>query len=134
MKKILVVEDDPRLNSNLAELLLAEGYTPNSAGNGIEALKCIDEEIPDLIISDISMPEMNGMELLEKVKSNLRTSSVPFIFLTAKAESYDIRNGMNLGADDYLTKPFKTSVLLDSIAVRLKKREKSIKNKDEVGF
>jgi len=74
---------------------------------------------------------MNGMELIERVKSNLRTSSVPFIFLTANSEPCDNRHGMNLGADDYIIKPFKTSELLESIAIRLKKREKPVKYKAE---
>lgn len=132
MKKILVVEDDPRLKSNISELLQAEGYNTNCASNGLEALNYIREEVPDLIISDIMMPMMDGMEFIKRIQSNSNTSSIPFIFLTAKVEAFDIRNGMNLGADDYITKPFKTAELLKAVSVRLKKKENVIHHFEEM--
>ncbi len=132
LKNILVVEDDPRLKSNISELLQAEGYNTHSASNGFEALNYIREEIPDLIISDIMMPMMDGMELIKRIQSNSSTASIPFIFLTAKVQAFDIRHGMNLGADDYITKPFKTTELLKAVSVRLKKKENVIHHFEEM--
>lgn len=123
MKNILIVEDDPVLKSNISDLLSAEGYNANSVSNGLEALDYIKKEMPDLIVSDVMMPVMDGMELLEHVQSNSTTSTIPFIFLTAKVDEHNIRLGMNSGADDYITKPFKTSELLNAVSARLKKRD-----------
>lgn len=132
MKNILIVEDDAVLKSNISELLFTEGYNANSVSNGLEALDYIKKEIPDLIISDIMMPVMNGMELIKQVQSNAATSTIPFIFLTAKVEEQNIRLGMNSGADDYITKPFKTSELLKAVMTRLKKKENAVQHFEEM--
>ena len=132
MKKILIVEDDPVLKSNISELLQAEGYNTNSASNGLEALNYIRKEVPDLIISDIMMPMMDGMELIKQVQSNAETATIPFVFLTAKVDAQNIRLGMNSGADDYLTKPFKTLELLDTVSARLKKKENAVQRFEEM--
>lgn len=123
MNKIMIVEDDSALRTNIVELLEAEGYSVISAGNGLEALNYMKKEIPDLIISDIMMPYIDGIELLKRIQSDPVTNSIPFIFLTAKIDSNDVRKGMNEGAADYLIKPFKTGELLATVTTQLKKKE-----------
>ncbi len=123
MKKILVIEDDRELRSNIRELLENEGYKVESADNGKKGLEKARKNFPDLIVSDIMMPYMDGFELLEELMKDPETSSIPVIFLTAKAEPENLRRGMKLGADDYLFKPFRLSDLLDAIETRLKKKE-----------
>jgi CheY-like chemotaxis protein len=132
MKKILVVEDEKELSDNIRILLEAEGYSVILAENGLEALKAIDKENPDLIISDIMMPFMNGYELFETVKEDLKTKIVPFIFLTAKSDIPSLRYGMNLGADDYLIKPFTPEDLLQSIKTRFNKSQALSRQLDEI--
>lgn len=121
MKRLLVIEDDENILANVKYLLSANGYEIITANNGSEGYKLAKKNIPDLIISDIMMPGIDGYELKKKLDSNNRTSSIPFIFLTAKADMQDLRMGMNLGADDYLVKPFKTKDLLEAVEIRLKK-------------
>lgn len=121
MTKILVVEDDKDVRQNICDLLEAEKYHVVTAKNGLEALEVLQDYFPDLIICDVMMPEMNGHELLEKIATIVNYASIPFVFLTAKADPYDHRDGMNLGADDYLTKPFTREQLLSVISARLKK-------------
>ncbi len=124
MKTILVVEDDSDVRNNLEELLDAEGFETLTASNGEEGYSVALTKEPDLIISDISMPVMDGFELLEKVQKHSSTSMIPFIFLTAKIETRDIRKGMANGADDYIVKPFTADDILDAISTRLKKKQK----------
>jgi len=119
MKIILLVEDDNEIRENLEILLDAEGYKVCSAGNGLEALNKLETTIPDLILSDIMMPYLDGVEFFQKVKENETTKAIPFIFLTAKNDFTSLRQGMNLGADDYITKPFSTDDLLRAINIRL---------------
>lgn len=119
MKKIFIVEDDGEIRENLEILLDAEGYEVISAGNGLEALEKLETIIPDLILSDIMMPQLDGVEFFRKVKENDKTKTIPFIFLTAKNDYISLRQGMNLGADDYISKPFATDDLLRAINVRL---------------
>lgn len=123
MNKILIVEDDNALRTNIIDLLQAEGYTVASAGDALEALAYLKKEIPDLIISDIMMPFMDGIEFMKRVQTDQSLCLIPFIFLTAKVDLKDLRNGMSVGADDYLLKPFKTKELLEAISTRLKKKE-----------
>lgn len=132
MKKILLVEDEKELRDNIRILLESEGYIVNLAENGLEALKTIDTDYPDLIISDIMMPFMNGYELFETVKEDLKAKIIPFIFLTAKSDIHSMRYGMNLGADDYLTKPFTQEDLLQSIKIRFDKSEALSKRINEI--
>ncbi|HUX60838.1 MAG TPA: response regulator [Ignavibacteriaceae bacterium] len=123
MKKnitLLVVEDDELLSSNLIELLTSSGYQVVSATNGIEGLNLIKKKIPDLIICDVMMRGMDGFTLLKKINETLQIS-IPFIFLTAKTDASNLRQGMNLGADDYIFKPYKAEELLTAIEVRLNK-------------
>ncbi len=121
MKKILVIEDDENILSNLKYLLNANGFDTLMAKDGLEGYKLAKKNMPHLIISDIMMPQLDGYQLKKKLNANKKTSSIPFIYLTAKADMQDLRDGMNAGADDYIVKPFKSKELLQAIEVRLKK-------------
>ncbi len=124
MKKILIIEDNPEVRENTAEILELSDYNVCTAENGKEGVRIAQQEMPDLIICDIMMPELDGYGVLRILNQNPKTAAIPFIFLTAKAEKSDFRKGMNLGADDYLTKPFDDSELLEVIEMRLKKTER----------
>jgi len=121
MKKILLIEDNPEINENTSEILELAGYQVVSAQNGKIGVDLAQKEKPDLIICDIMMPELDGYGVLHILSKKTETSNIPFIFLTAKTEKTDIRKGMNLGADDYLTKPFDDTDLLNAIEARLHK-------------
>jgi len=123
MKKILVIEDDYSVLSGIVDLLEAKSYTAFTASDGKEGVKIAKEIVPDLIICDVMMPKLDGYEVLKEITNNAATSFIPFIFLTAKAEMKDLREGMNLGADDYIIKPYDAPVLLKSIEKRLEKSE-----------
>ena len=123
MEKILVIEDEKDVRQSILDLLEYKGYEAIEASNGKEALELIKEIIPDLVISDIMMPELSGYTILHEFQNNPVTASIPFIFLSAKADLTDIRKGMNRGADDFITKPFKANELLSSIEIRLKKKK-----------
>jgi len=123
MKKILLIEDNLEVRENTAEILELSSYEVVTAENGkIGIIKAQEEKI-DLIICDIMMPVLDGYGVLHILNKSLDTAKIPFIFLTAKAERADMRKGMNLGADDYLTKPFDDTELLDAVEIRLKKSE-----------
>ncbi|MCB0760795.1 MAG: response regulator [Flavobacteriales bacterium] len=123
MKKILLIEDNLDMRENTAEMLELANYNVRTAENGKIGVEIAKEWIPDLIICDIMMPQLDGYGVLHMISKNPDTSTIPFIFLTAKAEASDVRKGMNMGADDYLTKPFSEVDLLDTIEVRFKKSE-----------
>ncbi|MBO0330269.1 response regulator [[Muricauda] lutisoli] len=123
MKKILLVEDDTSLRENIAELLELSSFNVCSASNGKMAVELAKKEHPDLVLCDIMMPEMDGYEVLEELSTYENTRYIPFIFVSAKTEKQDVRKGMNLGADDYLTKPFEEEELLSAIKCRLEKAE-----------
>lgn len=121
MKRILLVEDNKHLRENTAEILELANYEVETAENGKVGVEKAKSAPFDLIICDIMMPELDGYGVLHILNKDPRTSAIPFIFLTAKAEKADFRKGMNLGADDYLTKPFEETDLLDAIELRLQK-------------
>lgn len=121
MTKILIIEDDELLRNNTAELLELSGYEVLTASNGEEGIQSAKQETPHLIICDIMMPKMDGYQVLESMMGDEKTRYIPFIFLTAKTKHKEIRKGMDMGADDYLTKPFDESDLLNSIESRLEK-------------
>lgn len=123
MKKILLIEDNKDVRENTAEILQLAKYNVITAKNGKEGVELAQKEKPDLIICDIMMPVLDGHGTLHLLSKNEETSSIPFIFLTAKAERSDFRKGMEMGADDYLTKPFDDVELLNAIESRLKKNE-----------
>lgn len=122
MKKILLIEDDITLRENTAELLeLTDCYEVTMAANGRIGIEKAISELPDLIVCDIMMPEVDGYGVLETLSKNPTTQFIPFIFLSAKTERSDVRKGMNLGADDYITKPFTEEELTSAIESRLAK-------------
>ncbi|PIF00114.1 MAG: transcriptional regulator [Maribacter sp.] len=119
MSKVLLIEDDPVLRDNTAELLELSDYEMFTAPNGKKGVEVAKEVLPDMIICDIMMPELDGYGVLKQLAEDQATKHIPFIFLSAKTERKDIRKGMNLGADDYLTKPFEESDLISAIESRL---------------
>lgn len=123
MKKILLIEDNKDVRENTAEILQLAKYEVITAENGKEGVTLAQSEKPDLIICDIMMPVLDGHGALHLLSKNEDTASIPFIFLTAKAERSDFRKGMEMGADDYITKPFDDIELLNAIEGRLKKNE-----------
>lgn len=118
---ILIIEDNQDVLENTTELLELAGYKVEGAVNGKEGVKKAKESLPDLIICDIMMPEMDGYDVLYYLSIDPKTSTIPFIFLTAKSDAHDFRKGMELGADDYLTKPFEEMDLIKSVERRLSK-------------
>lgn len=123
MKKILLIEDDTIMRENTAEILELAQYQVTTASNGRVGSTLAKELRPDLIICDIMMPELDGYGVLHILSKDPKTASIPFIFLTAKAEKSEIRKGMDLGADDYLIKPFEDTELLNAIESRMKKAD-----------
>ena len=124
MQKILIIEDNQDVRENLAEILTLSGYAASTAENGKVGAAKAQEELPDLILCDIMMPELDGYGVLHILSRSAVTADIPFIFLTAKAEKEDFRRGMSLGADDFITKPFDDVALLQTIETRLKKSER----------
>lgn len=129
-KKILLIEDNKDVRENTAEILQLANYEVVTAINGKEGVELAQKELPDLIICDIMMPVLDGYGALHLLSKNEQTAAIPFIFLTAKAERSDFRKGMEMGADDYVTKPFDDIELLNAIESRLKKSN-SIKKEFE---
>lgn len=121
MKKILLIEDNDEIRENTSEILELSNYKVFTASNGKIGVEVAFEQKPDLIVCDIMMPVMDGYSVLMTLQKNPETQNIPFIFLTAKTERSDIRKGMQLGADDYITKPFEGSELLSAIETRFKK-------------
>ena len=119
MKKILVIEDEAETLDNLVLMLEMEGFKAFSAPNGRAGVAVARRELPDVILCDVSMPELDGYGVLETLRKDNDTISIPFIFLTAKSDKKDLRIGMNLGADDYLTKPASAEEVLSAIRARL---------------
>ncbi|HBR55121.1 MAG TPA: transcriptional regulator [Flavobacteriaceae bacterium] len=123
MKNILLIEDDTALRENTAELLELANYHVFTAPNGKIGIDMAKEYLPNLIVCDIMMPEVDGYGVLEALSLDEKTAHIPFIFLSAKTEHKEIRKGMDLGADDYLTKPFEEDELISAIESRLAKAE-----------
>lgn len=123
MKTILLIEDNKDVRENTAEILGLSNYRVLTAENGKAGAELAIREIPDLIICDIMMPVLDGYGVLHLLGRNKETANIPFIFLTAKTDRADVRKGMEMGADDYITKPFEESELLNAIETRLRKTE-----------
>ncbi len=134
MKRILVIEDEPEMRRNLLTILRLEKFQPLGAENGRAGVELAKKEKPDLILCDVMMPEMDGFAVLQALREDSRTRATPFIFLTAKGEKADIRGGMNLGADDYLTKPVDKADLLRAIASRLQRQEEQARSEFKPNF
>ena len=125
MTRILLIDDDNRLRRNCAALLRTEGFTVVEASDGQQGITTAHLERPDLIICDVNMPAMNGHSVLTEIRKHPDTQNVPFIFLTGDGEMKQLRQGMNLGADDYLVKPVDPDQLLKAVRVRLERLEHS---------
>ena len=123
MKTILLIEDNFEMRENTSEILELAGYKVIATENGKIGVDQAIKHLPNLIICDVMMPELDGYGVLYILSKNSKTAGIPFIFLTAKAEKDDFRKGMNLGADDYITKPFDSEVLLHKIRAILKRNE-----------
>ncbi len=123
MKKLLLIEDDKALRENTAELLELSGYDVITAPNGRVGIDMAKANLPNIIVCDIMMPEVDGYGVLENLAADENTNHIPFIFLSAKTERSEIRKGMDLGADDYLTKPFEEEDLISAVESRLAKAE-----------
>jgi CRP-like cAMP-binding protein/CheY-like chemotaxis protein len=122
-KKVLIIEDNNDIRENVVEILELAGYEAYEAKNGKTGVELALSHLPDIILCDIMMPELDGYGVLYMLNKSPDTAAIPFIFLTAKAERVDLRKGMEMGADDYLTKPFDDMDLLNAIETRLKKKE-----------
>lgn len=116
MEKILIVEDFGEMRNNLIDILENKGYKTYSAENGTIGLKLAKKTLPNLILSDIMMPEMGGIKLLYEIKNNKLTESIPFIFISARTTIEDVKFGLRLGADGYITKPFTISTLITTVS------------------
>jgi DNA-binding NarL/FixJ family response regulator len=123
MKKILVIEDEPEMRRNITTLLRFHQYETVGAENGRQGLELARRFNPDLILCDVMMPELDGYGVLQALQADASLAGVPFIFLTAKGEKDDLRSGMDLGADDYLTKPVGNKELVSAIEARLRRSE-----------
>ncbi|MEY3236266.1 MAG: hypothetical protein RI883_367 [Bacteroidota bacterium] len=130
MKKVLLIEDNPEVRETTQEILELADFFVTTAENGKEGVRVAKTNKPDIIICDIMMPELDGYGVLQILSRNPETSTIPFIFLTAKADKSDFRKGMNLGADDYLTKPFEELELIQTIEARLAKSQSLKINRD----
>lgn len=130
MKKILIIEDEAALKDEIGDILKHEGFNVLTAENGKFGLLMAQKHNPDLILCDIMMPVMSGIEVLSSLRADKETRMIQFVFMTALADRKDLRTGMELGADDYLTKPFTRGELLKTISTRLEKNE-AIDNKLE---
>ena len=119
--RIVIAEDEADIRANLTRLLTLEDYQVWAAPNGREALQLVRQHLPDIVLSDVMMPEMTGHQLVKALRADPLTAHIPTVLLTAKADRSDVREGMNLGADDYLTKPFQRNELLDCIRAQLEK-------------
>lgn len=132
MIKILIIEDNEELKSAERDLLEMSEYEVFTASGGKEGIKIARKILPDLILCDIMMPELDGYQVKEEIDKYKETAVIPFIFVTAKNDFNDLRKGMNKGADDYIVKPYKADELLKAIEVRLEKASKSMKHINEI--
>lgn len=131
MRKVLLIEDDEQLRENIAELLELYNYRVFATGEGKEGVDLAHEIQPDVIVCDIMMPGMDGYQVLEKLSHGLDTRKIPFIYMSAKSERSDVRKGMDLGADDYISKPFEEQELISAIENRIARVE-ILKKKEEI--
>jgi DNA-binding NarL/FixJ family response regulator len=134
MKKILVIEDEPEMRRNIMALLRFHEFEPVAAENGRRGVELARREKPDLILCDVMMPELDGHGVLQALQQDADLALVPFIFLTAKGEKDDLRSGMNLGADDYLTKPVANADLIHAIEARLRRSQQQAQREFKPDF
>src|SRR5258706_1629984 len=122
MAEILVIDDDLYVRQNIVQILEFEGFTVIDAETGMIGVEIATARLPDLIICDITMADLDGYGVLTQLRTNATTATIPFIFVTARADRNDTRYGMTLGADDYLTKPFTVAELLEAVNTQIEKR------------
>jgi two-component system, OmpR family, alkaline phosphatase synthesis response regulator PhoP len=122
MTLILVIEDEEQIRLNIQEILVLADFSVVTASDGVRGLNLAKVKLPNLIICDIMMPGMDGLEVLQNLRNDPQTANIPLIFLTAKSERDDLRQGMNLGADDYITKPFEPREILQAVKARLERQ------------
>lgn len=134
MARILIIEDEPEMRRNLLTILRMEKFTATGAENGRVGIDLAKRDRPDLILCDVMMPEVDGYGVLQALRQDPATVTTPFIFLTAKGEKPDVRTGMNLGADDYLTKPVAKADLLGAIAARLERQQQQAQQEFKPNF
>lgn len=131
-KQILLVEDEADILEMVRYNIAREGYNVLCAQNGIDGLRIARSELPDLIVLDLMLPDMDGLDMCKALKSDRKTEDIPIIMLTAKAEETDIVLGLELGADDYITKPFSPRVLIARIKAVFRRKQKTEVPKDKV--
>jgi DNA-binding NarL/FixJ family response regulator len=129
VETILVIDDDMRMRRLISRVLVSAGYVVQEARNGREGVAAANLEPPDLVVCDITMPEMNGHRVLQTLREAPATAHLPFIFLTGWGERDDLRTGMNLGADDYLVKPVDPGELLAAVQARLRRKKQAAQTK-----
>lgn len=134
MRRILVIEDEPEMRRNLVTILRLEKFQPLAAAHGHAGVEAARRETPDLILCDVMMPELDGYGVLKELHNDPVTMNIPFIFLTAKGEKTEVRSGMNLGADDYLTKPVDKEDLLRAIRARLARAQQLARREFQPDF
>jgi len=117
--RILLVEDEPGIGTSLLQILKMHGLEAVLCDSGKDALTALEKDVFNLVLCDVNLPDFSGYEILKQVRENHNTSKIPFIFLTAYADEADVRKGMNLGADDYITKPFSAKSLVEAIHTKL---------------
>jgi two-component system, OmpR family, alkaline phosphatase synthesis response regulator PhoP len=122
MTLILVIEDEEQIRLNIQEILVLADFSVVTSSDGVRGLNLAKVKLPNLIICDIMMPGMDGLEVLQNLRNDPQTANIPLIFLTAKSERDDLRQGMNLGADDYITKPFEPREILQAVKARLERQ------------
>lgn len=126
MIKVLIIDDEDFLRREMVEILRREGYDTRQAGDGRTGIELALRDPPDVVVCDIMLPGMDGFQILQTLRDNADTASIPFVFITGMVDTTDIRQGMDLGADDYLTKPFTGQELLNSLRQRLKRRARQV--------
>ncbi len=134
MTRILVIEDEPEMRRNIIALLRYRDYEPIEAENGRKGLELARREKPDLILCDVMMPELDGYGVLQALQQDEGLALIPFVFLTAKGDKDELRSGMNLGADDYLTKPVANADLVRAIEARLRRSQQHAKREFKPNF
>jgi two-component system alkaline phosphatase synthesis response regulator PhoP len=132
LAKILIIEDELNVRENIQEMLEMSEFETVTAENGLIGLQLAQSQKPDLIICDVMMPKMDGYAVVTALRQNPATKDIPVIFLTAKATRADMRQGMNLGADDYLTKPFTLEELLAAVTTRLQRQQSTVQQAAKV--
>ena len=131
MQKILIIEDQPDVRENIEAILELEDYETLIAENGEMGIEMAENHHPDLILCDVMMPKLDGFGVVQALRQNPITSTIPLIFLTAKADRLSLRQGMDLGGDDYLTKPFTLDELINAVKSRLSKQTLIQKDVDQ---